>query len=164
MRLLLHLLFFSVVAVFTFASSEAMFAKKIRQAHKIEKVTERKNSGGKKKRKVIYVAQDSLLKDSIRFTGYDKPVNTSKETLHVVNNTGHDIRKVGIRVTYLDLNDRMLHSRDTESECNIPCGETRLISVVTWDRQYTFYYYLGPEPRRVATPYKVEISLLWIEY
>ncbi len=157
--------------------SQEVNAKKIKQVHKIE--TPRSGKGGidlpKKRTKRIYaVNSDSInhtkddtvtisIADSISFSGYDKPAPSSKESFHIVNSSAIQINKVGIRITYLDLKDRMLHSRDVEVDCCVPGGESRLASIPTWDTQRTFFYYLGPEPKKVATPYKVAIKLLWIE-
>lgn len=99
--------------------------------------------------------------DSISFTGYDKTVQSKKESFLIVNKSGAEIKKIGIRITYLDLKDRMLHSRDATVECTVPPGETRKGDISSWDTQQTYFYYLGPEPRRVATPYKVRFEPLW---
>lgn len=154
-------------------------AKKIRQVHKIETSSDKKSSGTKKenlkkKRKRIFAHSSYLIHlndsssilfeaDSIKFSGYDKPVTASKESFHIINASTAPIKKVGIRVTYFDLKDRMLHQREEIINCIIPAGETRLTAISSWDMQHTFFYYLGPEPRRVATPYKVLIELLWVE-
>lgn len=165
-----------IVLVGTFLDSEA---KKIRQVHKIEstsdkKLSVKKKDNLKKRRKRVPVHSSCLIHlndstnilfeaDSIKFTGYDKPVTASKESFHIINASTAPIKKVGIRVTYSDLKDRMLHQREEIVNCNIPAGETRLTAISSWDMQHTFFYYLGPEPRRVATPYKVLIELLWVE-
>lgn len=148
-------------------------AKKIRQVHKIE--TPRGGRGTndlptKKPKRIM--AEDSVtdgtaglnyITDSISFSGYDKPAPSSKESFHITNSSTTTINKVGIRITYLDLKNRMLHSRDVEVNCCVPGGESRLTSIPSWDIQHTFFYYLGPEPKKVATPYKVVIKLLWVE-
>lgn len=148
-------------------------AKKIKQVHKIE--TPRRVRGTsdlvmKKPKRIM--AEDSVangaselsgITDSISFSGYDKPTPSSKESFHITNSSTTTINKAGIRITYLDLKNRMLHSRDVEVNCCVPGGESRLASIPSWDIQHTFFYYLGPEPKKVATPYKVTIKLLWVE-
>lgn len=99
--------------------------------------------------------------DSIRFTGYDKTLPSKKESFLIVNRSDAEIKKIGIRITYLDMKDRMLHSRDITVDCTVPPGETRRGDISSWDVQNTYFYYLGPEPRRVATPYKVRFEPLW---
>ena len=39
-------------------------------------------------------------------------------------------------------------------------GETQLVAVRSFDVQRLFYYYGGPRPRKVATPFKVAFRLL----
>ena len=39
-------------------------------------------------------------------------------------------------------------------------GETQLVAVRSFDVQRLFYYYGGPQPRKVATPFKVAFRLL----
>lgn len=148
-------------------------AKKIKQVHKIEKPSKNSGSAEDEPRRISahdscsLVLKDStkliIFADSVKFAGYDKPANASRETFHVINSSQGYIKKAGITINYLDLQDRMLHSRDVSVYCNTPAGETRLVSIPTWDVQHTFFYYLGPEPKRIATPYKVEITLQWIE-
>lgn len=101
--------------------------------------------------------------DSVSFTGYDKTLKSRKESFLIVNHSAGDIKKIGIRITYLDMKDRMLHSRDTNVACFVPSGETRKGDISSWDLQNTYFYYLGPEPRSVATPYKVRFQPLWFE-
>ena len=164
-------------------------AKKIKQVHKIEtpRSSNATNDLLTKKPKRIYTSDFLICNDdttfnnanstgnftennkinsftdSISFSGYDKPAPSSKESFHITNSSTKQINKVGIRITYLDLKDRMLHSRDVEVGCCVPGGESRLASIPSWDIQHTFFYYLGPEPKKVATPYKVTIKLLWVE-
>lgn len=167
-----------ICAVLCFLTFQEMEAKKIKQAHKIESTDNtkgRKKRGNlNKKRKRIAAHASCLLSqndslsisfeaDSIKFSGYDKPVTASKESFHIINTSDIAIKKVGIRITYFDLKNRMLHLREETVDCHVPAGETRLTAISSWDLQHTFFYYLGPEPKRVATPYKVVIELLWVE-
>lgn len=105
-----------------------------------------------------------LSADSIHFAGYDKTCSSRKESFLVVNNSPVTVTRVEIKITYKDLQGRMLHQRVAASDCFVPPSETRQINISSWDRQNTFYYYLSEEPRKIATPYKVEISLLKAEY
>lgn len=155
-------------------------AKKIRQTHKIDsKISETLNKGSdftveKRRIKVeagtptVCILADSteltLSTDSIRMAGYDKPLTSNKEAFHLINSTGTAIIKVGVRIIYLDLKNRMFHSRELPVEVIVPAGETRLVSIPSWDIQKSFYYYLGQEPKKVATPYKVKIDIMWAEF
>ena len=39
-------------------------------------------------------------------------------------------------------------------------GETKLVSVKSFDVQRLFYFYAGPQPRKQATPFKVAFRLV----
>lgn len=155
---------FSIPVLFAMVtvSSDAS-AKKIRQTHKVFKQDKKSATDSS----AVILLHDSielaLYVDSLRFSGYDKPLTASKETFLITNSSKTDIKKVGIRITYLDLKNRMLHSREATVSAEVPANETRIVSIPSWDTQHSYFYYLGQEPKRVATPYKVKIDLLWIE-
>lgn len=154
-------------------------AKKIRQSHKFEtKNSKQKNDKGTSGQKDINIRietgsqfqmitgedTESLIStDLIKIAGYDKPLTSTKETFHVINNTISEIKKIGLRITYLDMKDRMFHSREISVDAEIPAGETRLITIPSWDIQKSFFYYKGPEPKKTAAPYKVSMEIMWIE-
>ncbi|MDE6796166.1 MAG: hypothetical protein K2J63_12800 [Muribaculaceae bacterium] len=186
-NLVITTLVFSLLVIFIYQPDAN--AKKIKQVHKIETPRSGNTTNDllTKKPKRIYTSDGlrcnddttltyaspaanltesnkiNSLTNSISFSGYDKPAPSSKESFHITNSSATTINKVGIRITYLDLKDRMLHSRDVEVDCYVPSGESRLAAIPSWDIQHTFFYYLGPEPKKVATPYKVIIKLLWVE-
>ncbi len=141
----------------------SLSGKKVKQVHKIDASKGKKEKSSEKEVESDRLEADSVLRHSVIFSGYDKTANSSKETFHVINRSDTTIKKAGIRITYLDLRNRMLHSRETVINCDVPKGETRLVSIKSWDEQHTFYYYLSPEPKKTATPYKLSIDLLWIE-
>lgn len=149
------------------------YGRKIRTTHKIEKNSKGKTgektktadkleSGSKhgKTQCEAIECPDSVAfdKSSVSFSGYDKPVSSSKESFLVTNNNSKAIEALEIKITYLDMKDRMLHSRIVNVSCYVPAGETRKADISSWDTQKTYYYYLGPSPKRVATPYKVKIT------
>lgn len=159
-------------------------AKIVRQRLKVEKAgtaTKTKKSGkdadGEQGRQgesadslnLLRVAADTVIARfsprDVSFTGYDKPATSRFESFHIVNDTRSVIRRVKIRIVYKDMKGRMLHSRNVTFSCHVPPGEARKIEIKTWDVQHSFYYYLGNEPRRVASPYRVEIIPLtyWID-
>lgn len=100
----------------------------------------------------------------VGFAGYDKEPNSSKESFMLINNTDKDITGCEVRIDYLDMQGRMLHSRTITEACFVPGGETRRFDINSWDTQRTYYYYLGNQPRRVATPFQVVFHPLsfWI--
>lgn len=151
-------------------------AKKIRNVLKIEKESNR----GKEKESFIdgkkinlsdtLYLKDHDLKDEIHellkvaFAGYEKEAGSSKESFIMINPSCYDISGIEIRIKYSDLQGRMFHSRNVKESCYIPSGETRRFDIKSWDTQHTYYYYLGNEPKRVATPFQVSIEpvSIWI--
>lgn len=116
---------------------------------------------------LIRIGKDTTLRfdpTAVSFAGYEKQATAKKESFHIINNSAFNLHKVRVRIIYRDMKGRMLHSRDVTVACNVPHSETRKTDIQTWDSQGSFYYYLGNEPRRVATPYKVEIQplLFWL--
>lgn len=98
-----------------------------------------------------------FLASNVRFSGYDKHATANKESIHVINGTPHTLKTIIIKIIYKDMQGRMLHSREVVIKCDIPPAETRKIDFPTWDKQHSFYYYLSNEPKRVASPYKIDI-------
>ena len=94
--------------------------------------------------------------EGVRFSGYDKEINSNLESFLMSNPTDRTLASYTVKIDYLDMQGRMIHSREVSGECEIPPGETRRFDTKSWDTQHTYYYYLGNEPKRVATPYKVE--------
>lgn len=136
------------------------------QAQKKTKISLRTNTGftvGKKKpeRKQTHKTEaSSAALDSIIFSGYDKTLTSTKESVLVSNRLEAPVESVRIRIDYLDAKGRMLHSRTVTLKTDVPPGETRKLDFRSWDNQQTYFYCLGPEPRRTATPYSVKIKLL----
>lgn len=97
-------------------------------------------------------------RDSITLSGYDKPLRTTHETLLVTNSTARPVTGIALTINYLDMKGRQLHSRTDTLLIRIPPGETRMLRFPSWDRQQSYYYHLGPEPRSSRfTPYTVSI-------
>lgn len=145
-------------------------ARKVRQSLKIAK--EKKSSSKSSKNdfgKELPAGEDSYVMlrngsqvhfcpDSVSFAGYEKEANASSETFIIVNNSEAPLSGIKVKIIYKDLQDRMLHSRTVSQKCQIPPRESRKIDIKSWDAQHTYFYYLGNEPKKVATPYKIEIQ------
>lgn len=106
---------------------------------------------------------DTLLRDSvfckIRFSGYDKPANASKESMLITNNSSLNLHGITINITYLTEDGRQLHKQKRDLFLDLPAGETRKQEFPAWDSQGTFYYYLSRAPKNGGAPYKVVITL-----
>lgn len=101
-----------------------------------------------------------VSQSDIRLSGYDKPLNSRKESLFVTNKTGRELTAVGIRLTYTDMSGRMLHEEVRFIRADIPAGDTRRVEFPSWDRQCSFYYHKGRQPRVAnVTPYKVSCKV-----
>lgn len=162
-----------------------LYGKKVKNSFKIEK--ERRSKGEEKMQGKDFQFEGtrvSLMADSIpegemeesfpgseatilrnvAFAGYDKEVNSRRESFHVVNPSEFTLSGFKVKIDYLDMQGRMLHSRTILEECFIPPGESRRMDIKSWDTQNTYYYYLGNEPKRVATPFQVKFTPLefWI--
>lgn len=76
----------------------------------------------------------------IRFSGYDKPRKSSKETFFITNTTDRVMSGVTLYIDYRTTDGRQLHKRFVRLLCNIPPGETRIAEIDSWDKQKEFYY------------------------
>ncbi|MDE7135114.1 MAG: FxLYD domain-containing protein [Muribaculaceae bacterium] len=106
-----------------------------------------------------------LLPDSIAATddmlmiyGYDKPLQATKESLFVTNNTTHQLCEILLSITYYDTSGAQLHQAEQRIRADIPPGQTRKLEFRSWDTQRSFYYEKSRRPRSSAIPYKVTIK------
>lgn len=104
--------------------------------------------------------------DSITVAGYEKTLRSNTESMIISNHTADDITAVGLDIQYLDMKGRMLHrcTQKVSIPDGIPRGESRMVSVPSFDRQGLFYYHLSPKPKRAtrATPFKVAVTVSYI--
>lgn len=101
----------------------------------------------------------------VRFSGYEKTLRSTRETVFVTNLSDRQIERVIFSVTYIDAKGRQLHKTRKSIHSDIPAGETRRLDFPTWDRQFAFYYVGSPRPRVSAIPYSVKIipdSLVYV--
>lgn len=99
------------------------------------------------------------------FTGYEKEINSNKESFILKNEGNFEVSGFKVKIVYYDMQGRMLHSQTVTLPCEVPPGEARKFDIRSWDSQHTYFYYLGNEPKKVATPFKVEFKPLsiWIK-
>lgn len=149
-------------------------ARKVKNSFRVDK--ERKTS---KRTTPVIEGMEICIADSIgesfdreiygklekcSFAGYDKEPNSNIESFILINESPYLITGYNLRIDYLDMQGRMLHSRTVKEPCYVPGGETRRFDIKSWDTQHTYYYYLGNEPRKVATPFQVTFTPLsfWV--
>lgn len=116
---------------------------------------------------VEMTATDSLLTDSLNqvdpaavtLKGYSKRASDSKESFFITNNTPHRMSAVRLLLRYSTMDGAMLTQRSVTVPVSLKPGETKLVSIKSFDVQRLFYYYAGPQPRKQATPYQVAYRL-----
>lgn len=98
---------------------------------------------------------------TVDINGYDKPLRSRRETFFVTNNSDLPLSAIAVTIDYQDTRRRQLHRATHHIKADIPAGETRQLSLRSWDAQFAFYYELSAVPARAqqATPYKVAISV-----
>lgn len=102
---------------------------------------------------------------AIKCAGYDKPNRATRETFFITNSMPDSLAVDAVCLTldYFDSDGRQLHSATHTVSVNIPAGETRNVSVPSWDRNNSFHYYLSPAPaRRASTPYSVRSRIAYV--
>lgn len=110
---------------------------------------------------LVYDTIASPDRHAADINGYDKPLRSRRETFFVTNNGDKAVCRIAFTIKYLDSQRRMLHSASHNVQVDIPAGETRQVSVRSWDPQFNFYYQRSAVPKRAqqATPYDVTISV-----
>ena len=116
---------------------------------------------------VELTTQDGLLPDSlagidpdaVTLKGFSKRASDSKESFFITNNTTHRMSAVRLLLRYTTMSGEMLTQRAVTIPVSLLPGETKLVSVKSFDVQRLFYYYASPKPRKQATPFKVAFRL-----
>ena len=130
--------------------------------------TTRKNLQSLEVPVAVMDAADGLLPDSldtdidpnaVTLKGYSKRASDSKESFFITNNTKHRMSAVRLLLRYTTMSGEMLTQRTVTVPVSLKPGETKLVSVKTFDVQRLFYYYAGPKPRKAATPFQVAFRL-----
>lgn len=107
----------------------------------------------------LFAGADSL----VLLRGYDKPLRGARETLHVTSCHHRTITGMRLEITYNDMQGRMLHRRETELNMHLAPGETTLATFDSWDKNRSYYYARGPQPRTSGvTPYTVSCRVVYL--
>ena len=105
---------------------------------------------------------DSLMQvdpAAVTLKGFSKRASDSKESFFITNNTSHRMSAVRLLMRYTTMQGEMLTQRTVTVPVSLKPGETKLVSIKSFDVQRLFYYYAGPQPRKQATPFKVAFRL-----
>lgn len=129
--------------------------------------TTRKNLQSLEVPVVALESNDGLLPDSlvdidpnaVTLKGFSKRASDSKESFFITNNTTHRMSAVRLLLRYTTMNGEMLTQRAVTVPVSLKPGETKLVSIKSFDIQRLFYYYAGPQPRKSATPFQVAFRL-----
>ena len=102
----------------------------------------------------VAVVPDS---DAVVLSGYDKTNAATCESFFVTNASDTlTLLRLYLTFDYYDMAGRQLHSRSESVSCLIPAGDTRQLTITSWDRQHSFHYYLSRSPQRKASePFRV---------
>lgn len=102
---------------------------------------------------------DGIDPDDVSLKGYSKRASDSKESFFITNNTTHRMSAVRLMLRYSTMRGEMLTQRTVTVPVSLNPGETKLVSIKSFDVQRLFYYYGGPQPRKQATPFQVAYRL-----
>lgn len=109
----------------------------------------------------VEISEDTLARFSRRnilFSGYEKKLQSTRESFFITNRTDHVILSVELSIEYLTPDGRQLNRRFHRVACNIPPGETRAVDVKSWDTQHAFYYAPSPPARAAGSPFIVKFT------
>ena len=96
-------------------------------------------------------AQVKFKQGAIAIKGYVKRASDMRESFLITNKTGRRIS---------DTQGGMIHEREVNVACDLKDGETKQVSVPSFDKHRSFYYYAGDKPRKRATPFVVQVRIL----
>ena len=97
--------------------------------------------------------------DGIVMKGYSKRASDSKESFFLTSRLKHRVSSVKLLLRYSAMDGSILHERRVVVPVDLKPGETKLLSIKSFDVQRLFYYYGGSKPRKSATPFKVAYRL-----
>ena len=98
--------------------------------------------------------------NTVTLRGFNKRVSDNYETFFVQNNSPFPISGITVSLRYTDTGGTLLHERTLHIPCDLQPGQSRQVSVNSFDRQHLFYYYLSGKPRKSATPFQVSARLM----
>lgn len=113
----------------------------------------------------IKVTADNCADSLIRITGYEKPLQASRETVFLRNDSQSFLESIQLEITYKTIDGKELHKRTITLSAQIQPDERRMLTFKSWDINRLFYYHLNvPNTSKQATPYTVTIRPLQLHY
>lgn len=116
-------------------------------------------------------AEDSILYDAARnamiyLSGYDKTVSADVESFFVINKSSFHVAGFAGVMVYTSSSGEMYTSREINKRISIPPGETKLVTISSWDKQHSFRYIHSAPGRKNVLTYSVKFypSHFWIKY
>lgn len=111
---------------------------------------------------------DTLLTPDIPFTpmavsmhGYGKRLSDARESFILRNEThNYRISQVLLKIVYMTEQGGEIHRRDVMVDCDILPGKSQTVTINSFDKNKSYYYYSTPPRRAVGTPYKIKYDVL----
>lgn len=122
-----------------------------------ERIADTKASSGEL---VLTADRDSTLFSqtvrALRFSGFEKKLNSTTESFFVTNQGTSNVKKLTIKIIYTTDDGRAIHERTEPVSLTLPPGATKQVSLKSWDRQHSYYYFANPPARSQAIPFRVK--------
>ena len=110
---------------------------------------------------------DTLAPDSaaipagaVTLRGFYKRASDTRESFFVTSHLPSRISAVRILLRYTTLDGTMLTERQLSIPVDLQPGQSKMVTVPSFDKQRAFYFHAGPRPRKNATPFQVAFRLL----
>ena len=111
---------------------------------------------------------DTLLTPDIPFTpmevsmhGYGKRLSDAHESFILRNEThNYRISRVWLKIVYTTQEGSELHHRDEVVECDLLPGKSQTVTIQSFDKAKSFYYYTTPPRGASGTPYRIKYDIL----
>lgn len=104
-------------------------------------------------------AMSEVNPEGIVMKGFSKRASDTRESFYVTSRLSHRVSSLRLLMRYTTMDGKLLHERRIVVPVDLKPGETRQVSVKSFDAKRQFYYYGGAKPRKSATPFKVAYRL-----
>ena len=106
-------------------------------------------------------AADTVVnQNAVELRGYSKRLSDSRESFSVTNHLPHRISGLRLLLRYTRLDGTMIHEREAAVEVRLDPGQTKVVSIPSFDRAHLYYYHRERAPRKQSAPYEVSYRLL----